>query len=271
MKNGYLLRLLAGPLNALLLAACGGGGSDSPSTQTAAPTQPVTAAPANPSSSISGVFDGTINSGAPITVLMQQDGSYFLVVSDTTASHSAVGAVVGTGTLTAGSFSSSNGLDLGLVSSASETPLAVTLSASYVAQQSLNGSLSYASDGQVTTFTSSYNSTYTTLPPLTALAGTYTAAMASLNASETGITLTIGKNGTLSGQLSCGCNITSTLTPRADGMAYVANLSMAGGDNILSNKIFAGNVYLDANRGRLYIVGNIVGTTELLIFVGTKS
>jgi hypothetical protein len=173
--------------------------------------------------------------------------------------------------LTAGSFSSSDGLDLDLVSDATEVPLAVTLSASYVPQQSLNGSLSYAADGQIVTFTSTYNSSYTKLPPLTALAGTYTATMASLNASETGITLTIGKDGTLSGQLSCGCNITSTLTPSADGMAYVANLSMAGGDNILSNKILAGNVYLDVSRNRLYIVGNIVGTTELLIFVGTKS
>jgi hypothetical protein len=271
MKNRYLLRLLVGPLSTLLLAACGGGGSDSSSTQTTVPTQPVVVVPADPSSSISGVFDGAMNSGSPITVLMQQDGSYFLVESDTAAPHPVVAAIVGTGILTAGSFSSNNGLGLALVSSALEAPLAVTLSASYVGQQSLNGSLSYAADGQVTTFTSTYNSSYTTLPPLTALAGTYTAVLASLNASETGITLTIGKDGTLSGQLSCGCNITSTLTPRADGMAYVANLSMVGGDNILSNKTLAGNVYLDTTRGRLYIVGNIVGTTELLIFVGTKS
>lgn len=49
------------------------------------------------------------------------------------------------------------------------------------------------------------------------------------------------------------------------------NLSMVGGDHILSNKTFAGNVYLDAVQKRLYIVDNIVGTTDAVVFVGTKS
>lgn len=271
MKNSLLFRLCIVPLGALLMAACGGGEANSSSPQTTAPTPPATVVASNPASSISGVFDGTLDSGAPMTMLMQQDGTYFLVVSDTTALHAVAGAIVGSGALSGGSFSSGNGLDLGLVSNAPEVPLAVTLSASYAPQHSLNGSLTYAGNGHAATFTSTYNGAYTTLPALNALAGTYVAVMASSSSSETGITLTIKEDGTLSGQLSCGCNISATLSPRSDGMAYVANLSMAGGENILSNKTLAGNIYLDTSRGRLYIVGNIVGTTGLVIFVGVKS
>ena len=172
--------------------------------------------------------------------------------------------------MTNGSFSSSNGLDLNLVGNATQTPQAVTLSASYTHQQSLNGSLNYTSSGKTATFTSVFNNSYATLPSLTALAGVYTGSIATKDLNEANIVLTIAQDGTLTGQLSCGCQINGTLAPRSDGMAYVANLSMVGGDHILSNKTFAGNVYLDATQNRLYIVGNIVGTTDTVVFVGTK-
>ncbi len=271
MKSGHVKRFLWGLFVPILLAGCGGGESGGTPSQTTTSSLPVTVVPASPSSSIASVFDGTLDPGTPMTVLMLEDGRYFLVYSNSAPPQSVAGAIVGTGKLAAGNFSSSDGLDLSLVADATLTPPAVTLSASYVPQLSLNGSLSYTASGQAVTFTSAYNNAYAKLPPLTALAGTYTAAMASANSSEVGITLKINVDGTVTGQLSCGCNITATLTPRSDGMAYVANFSMTGGENILSNKTLAGNVYLDVVRNRLYIIGNIVGSTDMVIFVGTKS
>jgi len=271
MKSGHIRRFFGGLFGSILLAGCGGGGSDGSPSQTTAPSLPVTVVPASPSSSIAGVFDGTLDPGAPMTVLMLGDGSYFLVYFNSAPPQSVTGAIVGTGKLAAGDFSSSDGLDLSLVANATLTPPTVTLSAGYVQQLSLNGSLNHTANGQVAMFTSAYNNAYAKLPPLSALAGTYTAAMASANASEVSITLKINVDGTVTGQLSCGCSITATLTPRSDGMAYVANFSMTGGENILSNKTLAGNVYLDAVRNRLYVVGNIVGSTDMVVFVGTKS
>jgi len=216
------------------------------------------------------VFDGTTDSSQPITAILQNDGSYLIVYSSAAAPQTVLGAIVGTGALTNSSFSSSNGQDLNLVGTATQTPQAVTLSASYTQQQSLNGSLSYTSSGTTKTFTSVYNNSYATLPSLVTLAGIYTGTIATKDLSEGNVVLTIAQDGTLTGQLSCGCIINGTLAPRTDGMAYVANLSMVGGTHILSDKTLAGNVYLDAVQKRLYIVGNIVGTTDVVVFVGIK-
>ena len=268
MRHPSISLLAVTTFASVLLAACGGGGA---SVSTAPPTSsptPVTTTPA-PSSSISGVYDGNTNTGQPITALLQEDGSYFIVYSNASAPQTVQGAIVGTGNLSGSSFSSSNGLDLNLVGTASQTPRPVTLSASYVQQQSFNGSLSYVTSGTTATFTSVFNNPYATLPSIAALAGVYTGTIATKDLSED-VILTIAQDGTLSGQLSCGCKINATLAPRSDGMAYVATLSMVGGDHLLSNKTVAGNVYLDAAHKRLYIVGNIVGTTEGAIFVGTK-
>ena len=276
--NYLNIRLLAvTTISALLLAACGGGGSSSAGSPSTTTQPSVTSSPppvttlVAPTNVISGVFDGKNDSGQPVTAMLQNDGSYLIVYSGATAPQTVLGAIVGTGTLTNGSFSSSNGLDLNLVGNVTQTPQAVTLSASYTQQQSLNGSLSYTSSGKTATFTSVYNNSYTTLPSMATLAGAYTGSIATKDLNEGNVALTIAQDGTVTGQLSCGCKINGTLAPRTDGMAYVANLSMVGGDHILSNKTFAGNVYLDTVQKRLYIVGNIVGTTDTVVFVGAKS
>jgi hypothetical protein len=250
------------------LVACGGGGSGG-EHGTLAATMSIT--PQTPNSTITGVFDGTTDANQNITALLQNDGSYFIVYSNTSTPKTVMGAIAGTGTLIGGSFSSSNGLDLNLTGAATQTPQAVTLSASYVQQQSLDGSLTYTLASKTTAFTAAYNSSYATLPSLAALAGDYTGSIATGNVSESNVILTIAQDGTLTGQLTCGCKINATLSTRKDGLAYVANLSMVGGDHILSNKTVAGNVFLDAAHRRLYIVGNIVGTNEAAIFVGLAS
>lgn len=263
-------RLAIATISSLLLVACGGGSSDATPPPVQASPAPVVTTPVVPASTISGVFDGSTGSGQAITALLQEDGSYFIVYSDAAAPQTALGAITGTGTLTSGSFSSSNGLDLNLVGTGAQTPQAVTLSASYTQQQTFSGSLSYTASGKTVTFTTVYNNPYATLPSLAALAGVYTGTIATKDMSEDNLMLTIGLDGTLTGQLTCGCKVNATLTPRSDGKAYVATLAMEGGNHVLSNKTVAGNVYLDTVHKRLYIVGNIVGTTESAIFVGTK-
>jgi hypothetical protein len=101
------------------------------------------------------------------------------------------------------------------------------------------------------------------------MAGTYIGTIATNSLKESGIEIVISANGTITGKLSCGCNVTATLTPRSDGTAYIATLQFAGGTHPLTNKNMAGDVYFDALKKRLYIVGNVSGTGGAL-FVGIK-
>jgi outer membrane murein-binding lipoprotein Lpp len=256
-----------------LLAGCGGGGStkintSGSSTATGnAKVEPV----ALPTTVISSVFDGKNDANQPLTILLQDDGSYFIVYSDATVPQNFLGVVLGAGTLASSSFSSSNALDLSLIGTGAQSLNAATLSGSYTKNQSINGTLSYSANNQTKSFTSSYNNTYETLPSLASLAGVYKGSIATKDVREDNIELTISPEGALSGKLTCGCSVAANLVPRADGTAYNATLAFTEGTNPLTGKAFAGNVYLDTQAKRLYIVGKISNTNDLAIFVGNKS
>jgi hypothetical protein len=250
---------------AALLAACGGkhAGSGSTTSSSASPPPVVL-----PTTTVSGVFDGTFTDTAqPMTAILQADSSYYIVYSDNNGLPA--GAIVGSGTLANGSFTSSNGDDLSLVGTGNETPTAVTLSASLMANKSFTGTVTYPAPRGAAAFGTTFNSSYAQMPSLSTLAGTYTGAIATKSVKEDQLQLTITSSGTASGKLSCGCNITATLTPRADNSSYIISLQFVGGSHVLSNKSLSGNVYYDATRQRIYIVGSVNGT-DTALFVGTK-
>jgi hypothetical protein len=252
-----------------LLAACGGRNSSSDSSSTTSPSSSAQPAPVVlPTTTVSGIFDGSFTDTAqPVTALLQADGSYYMVYSNT--SGTPTGAIVGSGTLTNGSFTSSNAADLSLVGTGTETPATATLSASLVQDKSFNGTLTYPAPKGAVAFSTTFNNSYTQLPALTTLAGTYTGAIATQTVKEDQLQLTITSSGAVSGKLSCGCNISATLTPRTDGSSYIISLSFVGGDHVLSNKSMSGNVYYDTEKKRIYIVGSVNGT-DPAAFVGAK-
>lgn len=275
MRNSWLKALVAACAGAAFLTACGGGGGTTVDNKSAGNSgsgsgsnNPPTVA--LPTTVISSVFDGKTDSNQPLTAFLQDDGSYFLVYSDAAAPQNFTDAVMGGGTLNNGSFSSSNGIDVSLSGSGTQTATAITLSASYIEKQSLNGSVGYTAANQTKTFTSSYNNAYESLPSLASLAGVYTGAITTKDQVESGIQLTVSADGKLSGTLPCGCSITAQLVPRSDGKAYDATLAFTGGSHPFSGKSFAGNVYFDAARNRLYIVGKLSDSGDLAIFVGVK-
>jgi hypothetical protein len=265
-----------------LLVACGGGGGGSTvassggvnttgSGSTVAPSTNNDVPIALPTTVISGIFDGKTDTGQPLTALLQDDGSYFIVYSNAAVPQNFLGAVTGSGNLANGSFSSANGVDASLVGTGTQAVNPATLSASYMQKQSFNGTISYTASNQTKSFTSAYNSSYETLPSLSSLAGVYSGSIATKDLREDNINLTISSDGTLTGALTCGCSIGAKLVPRKDGMAYDATLSFTAGDHPLTGKSFAGNVYLDAQSKRLYIVGKLSNSTDSVIFVGNKS
>lgn len=275
MYRSILKALALVVTSSAMLTACGGGGS-STGTSSAGNTNvnpggstPTTPPVALPTTVISSVFDGKNDANQPLTMLLQNDGSYFLVYSDATAPANALGVMLGAGKLVNGSFSSSDSLNLSLVGTGAQSPNAITLSASYVQKQTVNGS--YTAGTQTTSFITSYNNSYETLPGLTALAGVYTGSIATKDVREDNIVLTISADGTVTGQLTCGCSVGAKLVARSDGIAYDATLAFTEGTHPLTGKSFAGNVYLDAKTNRLFIVGKLSNSTDLAIFVGKKS
>lgn len=252
-----------------LLAACGGGGSSPSTSESASSSVPKTetqvVAPTNLATLITGVFDGSDSDGQALTTILQNDGSYFMVLGNPLKS-----AVVGTGSLNNSSFASSNGVDLSNIVNGAPTKNPVVLSASYSLKQSFNGSISYTANGQSKTFVSTYNKSFESLPPLASLVGSYSGSIVTNGISETGVNLTISADGSLRGNLTCGCVINAALAPRDDKLAYVATLAMTGGDHPLKGKSIAGNVYLDVAQKRLYIVGTLIGSNESAIYVGNK-
>lgn len=262
MQQSFIRYLGAACFAAMTLAGCGsGGGDDQSSTSLSDIKLPVT--------TLSGVFDGRLTDTAqPVTTLLQADGSYYLVYSNSTT-QAPQGVVLGTGAMAFSSFNSNNARDLSLVGNGAQAVVEGSMSASYTKDASFNGTLAMSNGTRA--FTGTYNSSFTTLPTMTALAGVYTGSIATKDLKEEQIRLTIDSNGRLSGELSCGCTVNASLEPRADGTSYVATLAFTGGDHPLSNKSMAGNVYLDAASKRLYIVGYLGTVEDGAVFVGTRS
>jgi hypothetical protein len=261
------LRTFALSVSVLALSACGGKHAStqqdttSPSSQTPAPV-------VLPSASVSGVFDGTLtDTGQAVTALLATDGSYYLVYSGN--DQMPAGAIIGTSTTNNGSYVSNDAADLSLIGSGSQTPATGALNGSLSPGKSFSGLVSYGAAKPSTAFSTSFNNAFATLPPMSALAGTYIGAIATKSLKEDKLELVISADGKVTSKLSCGCNVNATLAPRADGLAYVVTLQFSGGDHPLTNKSMAGDVYYDAVKKRIYIVGNVSGT-EGALFVGTK-
>jgi hypothetical protein len=266
MKSGKKLTncLLLSGLS--MIAACGGSGGGSSDKQAAVQVTPPPVF--LPTTTVSGVFDGTLtDNGRAVTLLTQADGSFYLVYSG--SNNLPAGAVVGTGSVSNGSFTSVNAKDLSLVGTGTQTAANATVSASVVKDSSFNGTVTYTPPKAATAFSTRFNSSFTKLPAMADLAGTYIGAIATPGVKEDQIKLTITSSGSLSGELSCGCKVSASLTTSGGNSAYVISLSFVGGDHVLSNKSMAGNVYFDAVRKRIYIIGNVAGT-DSAIYVGAK-
>lgn len=256
--------VLVAVVTSMFLAACGGGGTTYVVT-------PKKAEVALPTTAINGVFDGTINSTQPVTSLLLNDGSYYVVYSDAALPQRFTGLVTGSGTLNNGSISSDNGLNLSLLGTGTQSPKEFSLTSSYAEKNSWNGFLVGKASGESQAFATSYNSNYETLPAFSEIAGVYTGSIATKDIKEDKIELTVTADGKLLGKLSCGCTVRAKLVAQAGKLSYDATLAFDGGNHPLANKSMAGNVYFDTTSKRLYIVGKLSGTAENVIFVGNKA
>lgn len=233
----------------LLVVGCGGGGGDS--------------APAATSTSAQGLWVGTTTTSRTITGLVFSDGSYYVLYSPAGNPTAIAGVVQGTGSSSAGAFSSSNARDFNLEGLG---VLPATVSASYSSKQSFNGTIAYSAG--TTTFTSAYDASYEITPSLASVAGTYTGQVA-LSVGVQAATVTVSSSGAISGGGN-GCSISGAASPRTDGNAYNLSITFGASPCFFANQTFTGIGYFNSSTKRLYAAAPNAARTDGVLFVGTK-
>lgn len=251
MITRYLAILLA-----LTLSACGGGGGGG-STPAASTASAQTA---------EGLWSGTTSTSRTITGVVLDTGTYWILYSSSNNSATIAGVIEGTGTSLNGSFSSSDAKDFNLEGLGVNN---ATVSASYTAKQTLNGSVTYPSLNQSSTFTSSYNTAYDQTPSLATLAGTYTGSAAVIGGSESA-TVTVAASGAVSGSGASGCQFTGSATPHAHGNVYDLTITFAGGVCANGTSTVTGIGYFNSATKMLYSAALNSARSNGFIFVGTK-
>lgn len=240
------------------LSACGGGFVSIVSFNTA---------PLPPAAPSAGLWQGSTSSGRTLTTFILDDGVYWMLYSSLNAGAAIAGLIQGSATTINGSFSSSDAKDVNLEGQGIG---AATLSASYVAKQSLNGSISYLNSNQTVSFTSTYNIGYEQAPSLATLAGTYSGIASSAGSSDAAL-VRIDAGGNLAGIATSGCQFAGTVAPHARGNLYDISISFKGGVCSNGSSALKGVGYYDADAKRLYNVALNGDRSSGFIFVGLKN
>lgn len=222
--------------------------------------------PATASTTAEGLWTGTTSTARTITGVVLDNGTYWVLYSAPNNNSVIAGAVQGTGTSAGGSFSSSDGRDFNLEGQGINS---TTVSASYFAKQSLNGSISYPALNQIVTFSSAYNAAYDQTPSLSAVSGNFTGNASVAGGSEAA-SLAISTTGVITGSGAGGCTFNGNAIPRAKGNIYDISVTFGGGVCANGTSTVTGIGYFDSGAKRLYGAALNTARTNGFIFVGTK-
>ncbi len=190
----------------LALSACGGGGDAGTTVASSAP------APPHPQGVYAGTLFGTLfgSSSSEFELLvLENDELWSLYGASTPSVFLVAGFAQGQGASTSTTFTSSNVRGFGTVPAT-----AGTLSATYVANTSISGTISATAGSVAFAGTPIIGSTYDYNVAANLASITVAWTMTALDASV--INLTIAGNGAIVGSTG-GCSFTGTLTPRASG------------------------------------------------------
>ena len=218
-----------------------------------------------PPSAAQGLWCGTTDTDRSVISLILSDGLFYVLYSSVGDPDTIAGVIQGNGSTNGSSFSSSNAKDFNLEGAG---VLDTTISANFSTRKTLNGTVTYVTY-RASTLTSTYNADYELTPSVSALAGTFAGHVASSLGVENA-TLTVARNGTLSGSGVSGCTLTGSVTPRTDGNAFVTSITFGGPPCYFANQTFTGTSYFDATAKRLYSVAPNSTRSDGVLFVGTK-
>ncbi|NTV10399.1 MAG: hypothetical protein HGA47_06440 [Zoogloea sp.] len=251
MQKNFRQLALAVMGSAVVAACGGGGGSSAPAANNSTP------------SGAQGLWVGTTADNRTLSGIVLSDGTFYMLYSFVGNPASIAGVIQGNGSTLSSSISSSNAKDFNFEGNGI---LPVTVSASFTAKTSLNGSVSYTNT--TNTFTSTYDTDYDATPSLATLAGSYSAQVTVSGGTQTA-TLTIATNGAISGNVS-GCAISGTAVPRSDGNVYDTSVTFNGSSCPFANQTFHGAAYYRASAGMLYSVSLNADRSAGILFAGSR-
>lgn len=262
-------------LASLSLAACGGGASSTATTSGAASTSSPAPTPApapapvpapTPSPSAAGLYSGNSSNGRTIRGILLDSGSFWVLYSGVGNPSVIEGGIQGTSTSALGGFSSTNARDFNLVGQGIND---ATISASYIAKQSLTGVVTYTRISSVVSFNSSYDPLYDLTPSIANLVGSYTGTAAVVNSTESA-SGTVTSAGALSGRGVSGCTFAGTIAPHSTGNVYDVSVTFGGGVCSNGTNTVTGVAYFDPSNRRLYSAAVNSDRSNGFIFVGLK-
>lgn len=260
----------------LALAACGGG-SGCPADNSASPATLALvgcggggvggSSPSPPASTTAeGLWIGSTSTSRTVTGIVLDNGTYWVLYSSPNNSAVIAGAVQGTGTSLNGSFSSSDAKDFNLEGQGINN---ATVSASYNAKQSFNGTVTFSGSTPSGTFTSTYNPAYEQTPSLTSVSGTYFGTAAFVGGTEAA-TVVVTSTGQITGIGVSGCQFSGNATPHPKGNVFDVVVTFGGGVCSNGSSTVTGIGYFDATQNRIYSMALNSARSNGFIAVGTK-
>lgn len=244
-------------ISGVFLASCGGGGGEA--------TPPPPPPPPPPPATAEGFWVGTTNTNRDVAGVVLDDGTYYFLYTGVGNPDVIGGVIQGTGVSSSGSFSSTDARDFNLEGLG---VLAATISASYNARQTLNGTVTYA-NGDAVTFTSTFDADYDTTPSLAALAGTFTGQVAFSGGVEDA-NVTVSASGAISGAGASGCTVTGTAAPRSRGNVFNISLTFGGAPCFFANQTLSGIAHFDSAAKALFAAAPNATRTDGILFLGVK-
>lgn len=251
-------------LTSLILTACGGGGGGSGGNSAA--TTASSTVPVAQFGSPAGLYFGTTSTNRTVAGLVQEDGSFYVAYSLPNDASVIGGAVQGSGTISEGTFRSSNAIDISLQGG---RLIPAQVEASYVEKSTFKGNIAYLQPGETVTFSSLYRADYERAPSLDTIAGRYIGESGGSSSSEA-TTLTITPSGALSGKGSSGCAFTGIVKPASQGNAYNATMTFGGAPCLLANATIDSTAYFDTTTKRLYAIALNPERTAGFVFAGSS-
>ena len=219
-----------------------------------------------PVSSAEGIWPGKTTSNRNVFGIVPPDGQAWVMYTDLTGNNTLSGAVQGTVSWSGGNWTLTNARDFSLEAHAY---FVTSGSGQFSTRTYLNGTLSYPTLGQVTTFSSNYNTDYALTPSLGIIAGTYSGQAASFAKVENA-SLTIAANGSASGRSSGGCNFVGNITPYQGANLYKISVTFQGGVCLAGTATLAGVVYYDTPSRNLYGLILDSARTTPFFFIGAR-
>lgn len=241
---------------AVVLTACGGGGSDTP-TATAPSTNP-TITRATPE----GFWFGRASTGTDVALAILENGETWGLYTAANT-NTVLGALYGQ-TTSSGSSLNGAGNDFNI-------PSRTVTAGNYTGTFTGGANISVTSSNG-SSFSGTYQSDYDVVPSLATVAGTFTGTGVSATTAPQSASVTISSTGVITVPASLGCSASGTASPRPSGKnIFDVSVTFSGSSCALGNGGTAtGIAYYDTVDRSLTVMALNSGKTDGFIYLGSK-